>query len=91
MTLKAVKYIIILGKERKISEAVVHNIETLVQWVEGTIDRPLNAFILTMLLSNYHLDASLFTGRNSSSGRYVHLTDGYKIRPSMIQCNNHVG
>lgn len=75
-------------KGEKISKAVVPGIETLV-WVEGTIDRPVKHIRFDNIAFQYTtwMRPSLQGHVPLQAGMY--MTDGYKIRPSMIRKNNH--
>lgn len=75
-------------KGEKISKAVVPGIETLV-WVEGTIDRPVKHIRFDNVTFQYTtwMRPSLQGHVPLQAGMY--MTDGYKIRPSMIRKNNH--
>ncbi|WP_455664871.1 right-handed parallel beta-helix repeat-containing protein [Phocaeicola sp.] len=75
-------------KGEKISQAIVPGIETLVQ-VEGTLDRPVSHIRFKNITFQYTtwMRPSLKGHVPLQAGMY--MTDGYKIRPSMIRKDNH--
>lgn len=75
-------------KGEQVTDAVVPAVETLVR-VEGTIDRPVQHVRFENITFAYTtwMRPSLQGHVPLQAGMY--MTDGYKIRPSMIRKNNH--
>lgn len=75
-------------KGAQVTDAVVPVVETLVR-VEGTIDRPVHHVRFENITFAYTtwIRPSLQGHVPLQAGMY--MTDGYKIRPSMIRKNNH--
>ena len=75
-------------KGEQVTDAVVPVVETLVR-VEGTIDRPVHHVRFENITFAYTtwIRPSLQGHVPLQAGMY--MTDGYKIRPSMIRKNNH--
>lgn len=75
-------------KGEQVTDAVVPAVETLVR-VEGTIDRPVHHVRFENITFAYTtwMRPSLQGHVPLQAGMY--MTDGYKIRPSMIRKNNH--